>query len=289
MKPYFILAFCFAFIFALTPPPASAQEVRDELSLPMGDMTLTAPPDSNPTLSPVAFDHSLHFQFSCKSCHHEWDQVSPVQGCATSGCHEKLWPSPPGAKPSSEKRVKSLSGAYHKACRDCHRDIQKANEAQAQQGETLIQATGPIACGECHPAAHSPVENNLTSLSVPLGTITLEAPEGVYAKRPPVEFPHNLHFDFSCQTCHHDWDGTTGIENCTASGCHDQLEPDEKTRNINDPKNVQYYLAAYHKACIQCHRDLVKERKILEKTASFDSSMLPASGPVVCAQCHIKN
>ncbi len=286
MKQTFILAVYFALILALSPPAVSAQEVPEELDLPMGDMTLVAPPGSSPTLSPVAFPHSLHFQFSCRSCHHDWDRVSPVQGCATSGCHETLWPSPPGAKPLTEKRIKSLSGAYHKACRDCHRDIQKTNEAMAPQG--AIQATGPIACGECHPATHTPVENSLTSLSVPLGILTLEAPEGAEAKRPPVEFPHGLHFDYSCQTCHHDWDGTTMVENCTTSGCHDQVEPDEKTRNINDPANAQYYLAAYHKACIQCHRTLLKERQALEKANPLDSKMLPAYGPVVCAECHIK-
>ena len=69
----------------------------------------------------------------------------------------------------------------------------------------------------------------------------------------------------------------------------DTLESAEKTRNINDPKNSKYFLAAYHKACIQCHRSLLKQRDRLEKSGILDDNILPEYGPVACVECHFEN
>jgi len=41
-------------------------------------------------------------------------------------------------------------------------------------------------------------------LCIPLGTITLSPPEDVESKRAPVEFPHGVHFDYSCKQCLHE-------------------------------------------------------------------------------------
>jgi class III cytochrome C family protein len=277
MRRYLIFAYSLSILFMTGNSLIFAKEQPDKLHVPTGDMVLTAPSHSQTTMSPVAFPHSLHFGFSCKSCHHEWDQVSPVEGCASSGCHEKLWASPPGTTPLDQKRIKSLTGAYHNVCRECHRSQLKEQNA-----------TGPVTCGECHPADQVAVKKSLESLEIPLGTLTLTAPEGSESKRPPVEFPHGGHFNYSCQTCHHEWDGESPVQNCTVSGCHDQLEADEKTRDINAPENSLYFLAAYHKACIQCHRDLGKQRARLEKSG-ITETLLPKYGPVVCGECHSDN
>jgi hypothetical protein len=264
-----------------------AQESMENFQLPTGTFMLTAPAHSQTKMTSVVFPHSTHFQFSCKSCHHEWDQASPVEGCAAAGCHENLWASPPGTTPLGSKRIKSLTGAYHKVCRDCHRsELEKLKDQGMSTKEAMSRFTAPIACEGCHPASQAAVETSTDSLEIPLGTLTLTAPEGRYAKRPPVEFPHGGHFDYSCQTCHHEWDGESPVQNCTVSDCHDQLEADEKTRNINDERNSYYFLAAYHKACIGCHRDLRNQRKNLEKSGVTDESILPAYGPLACNECH---
>ncbi|MBA3010252.1 MAG: cytochrome c3 family protein [Proteobacteria bacterium] len=293
MKQLFIFVCSFAIILMTGSALVSAIEKQDELSLPTGTMTLTAPEHSQTKMSPVVFPHSLHLKFSCKSCHHEWDLESPVKGCASSGCHEKLWASPPEDKPSGERKIKSLTGAYHKACRDCHRSQlkeQKTKNKQKTAGTaTMSEGSGPVTCEACHPETHAAIVNSLDTLPIPLGTLTLTAPEGVEPKRPSVTFPHSGHFDYTCQTCHHEWDGKSPVQNCTVSGCHDQLESAEKTRNINDPKNSKYFLAAYHKACIQCHRSLLKQRDRLEKSGVLDDNILPEYGPVACVECHFEN
>jgi hypothetical protein len=287
MMRYLVFTYFLAIILMAGNSPVFAQEELDKLQLPTGTMMLTAPAHSQTKMSPVVFPHSPHFQFSCNSCHHDWDQASPVEGCASAGCHEKLWASPPGTTPPGEKRIKSLTGAYHKVCRDCHRsELEKIKNQGMSTQKAMSRLTAPIACEECHPATPGAEENSTDSLEIPLGTLILTAPEGAYAKRSPVEFPHGGHFDYSCQTCHHEWDGESPVQNCTVSGCHDQLEADENTRNINDERNSLYFLAAYHKACIECHRDLRDQREDLEKSGITDESILPAYGPLACNECH---
>ncbi len=283
MKRYLFFAYSLAIILMTGGSLIFAQENADKLRLPTGTMMLKAPAHSQTKMSPVVFPHSTHFQFSCTICHHEWDKVSPVEGCASSGCHEKLWASPPGTTPLRDKKVKSLTGAYHQACRECHRDLFKESQGNSK---AMSRITAPVACEECHPASQAAVEDSLDSLDIPLGTITLAAPEGAESRRSPVEFPHGKHFDYACQTCHHDWDGESPVENCTTSGCHDQLEPDEKTRNIHDERNSLYFLAAYHKGCIQCHLSLRDQRRSLEKSGDINESELPGYGPLACIECH---
>ncbi|MEJ2097535.1 MAG: cytochrome c3 family protein, partial [Deltaproteobacteria bacterium] len=79
------------------------------------------------------------------------------------------------------------------------------------------------------------------TLCIPMGTLLIEPPDGVEAKRSPVDFPHSIHFDYTCKTCHHTWDGENPILSCTTSGCHDltsvrsddgKLEPDLLVRNF---------------------------------------------------------
>lgn len=280
MKRFFIAVSC---LLLITASGIFAQDDPQTLVLPTGTMTLTAPENSErePRLSPVLFPHSLHFSYSCKDCHHEWDGANAVKSCSTAGCHENLWAAMPGTLPLDARRTKSLTGAYHQVCRSCHR-----REA------AMDMSTGPIACDGCHPTPHSDIENSEDTMTIPLGNLTIKAPEGVEAKRGEVAFPHGLHFQFSCQDCHHDWDGESEVTSCMAAGCHDETEPSGK-RDINDPDNVLYYLAAYHNACVGCHRDLEKERKTQEKQVEAELakgikvSVEPVkSGPVGCTGCH---
>ncbi|WP_022668647.1 cytochrome c3 family protein [Desulfospira joergensenii] len=279
MKRTLLIASYFAFILMIGNPLVFAAE--ETFLLPAGTMTLVPPPGYSPKKSWVVFPHSFHFKFSCKRCHHEWEPVEEVKSCSSSGCHEEFWPGAPSARPWEEKKSFSMTGAYHKACRDCHREeLKKLDKKQA------AGFTGPIACDGCHKEPQEPYTDSMTPFPVPLGTFTLEAPGDVYAKRSSVEFPHETHFSFGCGACHHKWDGESQVQNCTTSGCHDQVEPDSGSRSINDPRNQRYYLSAYHKACLYCHRDLKKKRESLEMAGVTDEDKLPAFGPVTCSGCH---
>ena len=144
--------------------------------------------------------------------------------------------------------------------------------------QAKIEATVPMTCDGCHPKEFSGEESDDGSFSLPLGTLPLTAPEGAYTKRASVNFPHGLHFDQNCVVCHHEWDGESDVQGCSTEGCHDQVEPDESTRNIKDPVNTLYYLAAYHNICYTCHMDLKKQA---QSQASSESQ-----APVLCNDCH---
>lgn len=111
------------------------------------------------------------------------------------------------------------------------------------------------------------------SLTVPLGDLTITAPEEIEARYAPVEFPHSLHFNFSCKTCHHKWDGNSQIQGCQASGCHAIKPQDADT--AKDAENGPRFSLAYHKSCRGCHRAMINERKT-------------PTGPVKCDECHVK-
>jgi hypothetical protein len=123
------------------------------------------------------------------------------------------------------------------------------------------------------------------TLCIPMGTLLIEPPDGVEAKRSPVDFPHSIHFDYTCKTCHHTWDGENPILSCTTSGCHDltsvrsddgKLEPDLLVRNFKN---------AFHKNCIDCHMEINRKNHELEETYSLKKS-LQKSGPTSCNSCH---
>ena len=133
-------------------------------------------------------------------------------------------------------------------------------------------------------------ESDDETMSVPLGTIPLEPPEGVEAKRPPVPFPHGTHFVYTCQTCHHQWELDAPIEGCTTSGCHDGVESPIKAGEgkVDEELLIAYYKTAYHRMCISCHKEIQAQNKKLEMSGRIIKDKLPNSGPVSCKGCHVK-
>ncbi len=125
---------------------------------------------------------------------------------------------------------------------------------------------------------------------VPLGEITLE-PLVDEGKRSAVAFPHGVHFSYSCEECHHQWDYTSAIQSCTTSGCHDLTEAprDDDGKLVKDKdEQILYYKKAYHDMCIGCHKEIKKKNKAMEaKKASLGEKLLP-TGPTGCNQCHPK-
>jgi len=127
-------------------------------------------------------------------------------------------------------------------------------------------------------------------LCIPMGSILLEPPESVTAKRPAVEFPHSRHFDFNCIECHHKWDKESQIENCTTSGCHDLLETPKKAnkKSVSEEESILYYKNAFHKACIGCHKDIKAKNLLAESRlrVSDKSTIIKNVGPTTCKTCH---
>ena len=263
MKRNFLFIFFALIILMAENQFSTAQEQAETFKVPVGNMVIKAPEQFPTTKEPVFFTHSSHLRFSCVDCHHTWDRTGPITGCTASGCHERLMPDPPGAKPSQEKKVMSITGAYHKACRSCHRDILKDTGSP--------KYTGPIECDGCHNENYKDQDYTVEYMELPMGTLTINPPDDVDAKRASVNFSHNLHFTQECQTCHHDWDGEEEIAGCMTSGCHEDTEPYDGNRNINNPDNTLYYLTAYHKVCYHCHRD--------QNKAGQDV-------PIKCNECH---
>ena len=126
-------------------------------------------------------------------------------------------------------------------------------------------------------------------LCIPLGMILLEPPEEVESKRAAVEFPHAIHFDYTCKSCHHTWDGESAVLSCMASGCHDLAQNPTKEERAADPElAIRYYKEAYHSACIGCHKDIKKQNLALEKSYRSATESIQSSGPSGCTECHPK-
>ncbi len=88
---------------------------------------------------PVHFSHKKHhadYKVACAECHHDyehgknvWKEGDPVKPCKQ--CHD------PNKK---QGKILKLNLAYHKDCKDCHRDLAKAGKK-----------TGPYKkCNDCH-------------------------------------------------------------------------------------------------------------------------------------------
>jgi len=89
---------------------------------------------------PVKFSHKKHatdYKAACTECHHEykdgknvWKEGDPVKKC--SACHD-----PETKKGEADK----LQNAYHKNCKNCHRDLIK---------EGKIKDAPYKKCTDCH-------------------------------------------------------------------------------------------------------------------------------------------
>lgn len=131
-------------------------------------------------------------------------------------------------------------------------------------------------------------EEDITEMCIPMGVIELGAPDGVEQKRAAVEFPHSRHFGFECQTCHHEWEGTTQIQGCMASGCHDvTVSPTKSKQGVPDrAEEIRYFKKAYHETCIGCHKIMKLKNKKIEMSGKKIDGPLPATGPTSCGECH---
>jgi hypothetical protein len=89
---------------------------------------------------PVKLSHKKHaqeYKLGCTECHHEykdgknvWKEGDPVKKC--SACHD-----PENKKGNADK----LQNAYHKNCKNCHKDMVKEGKAKDAPFKK---------CNDCH-------------------------------------------------------------------------------------------------------------------------------------------
>jgi hypothetical protein len=126
---------------------------------------------------------------------------------------------------------------------------------------------------------------------VPMGDIVIGPPESVEPKRALVDFPHSRHFaSVDCRTCHHTWQGTEIIKNCTTSACHDvAVSPTISEKgSVNPDLAIRYYKTGYHQMCIGCHKEIRIQNKQLETSFKELKETLTIPGPTGCILCHPK-
>ena len=136
---------------------ADEKEVTmDAIFVPVGRLALAPPVGVTAKRSAVAFPHSQHFDYNCKTCHHKWDGNSQVQSCTASKCHDQL------SLPVKSKKARAYSleairyykYAFHQQCIGCHREIEINNKKLERSRKKItepLQWPGPISCVGCHP------------------------------------------------------------------------------------------------------------------------------------------
>ena len=129
-----------------------------------------------------------------------------------------------------------------------------------------------------------------SEICIPMGSFSIAAPDSVDPKRPEAVFPHSAHFNYACKECHHTWDQESEIQGCMTSGCHDLTEsPEKPVKHLQYTREaIKYYKFAFHKQCIECHRELKAQNRQEASTLRVNDSetRLSATGPTGCKGCH---
>ena len=148
MQIHVTVLFVLAYFLGSILPTAQAQDIVDAIYVPVGTLTLSAPRGVMPERAPVRFPHSLHFDLNCKQCHHNWDAIQPIKGCASQGCHDQIF----SKKKATEKP--GFKSAYHQNCIGCHKALNreriKMEKVRFTPSKTLPKS-GPTGCIDCHP------------------------------------------------------------------------------------------------------------------------------------------
>lgn len=127
-----------------------------EMCVPMGVIVLKPDPSIKPKKSPVEFNHSKHFSYDCRTCHHKWEGKAKVPNCTTAKCHDLLKsPKKPTRYLSyTEEGIKYYKYAYHQNCIGCHKKEKmkrKKLEMTYKAPEKETPPVVPTSCTECHP------------------------------------------------------------------------------------------------------------------------------------------
>jgi len=88
-------------------------------------------------------------------------------------------------------------------------------------------------------------------------------------KKEPVPLTHKKHavdYKIGCKECHHEWDQKPGTQPKKCSACHKEQAQGK----------IVGLMQAYHKNCMDCHKDLQKQGK-------------PTGPTTKCNDCHKKS
>jgi hypothetical protein len=143
---------------SLTAMAAEKEATMDAIYVPVGRLALAPPVGFVSKRSAVAFPHSRHFEYACRTCHHKWDGKSEVQSCTAAECHDQLSaPPPPKGRRYGDYIDDSIGYfkfAFHRQCIGCHKEIKRRNAKLTQSLlalNTSLHKTGPTGCVRCHP------------------------------------------------------------------------------------------------------------------------------------------
>lgn len=113
--------------------------------------------------------------------------------------------------------------------------------------------------------------------------LAVGAAEAGAKQRPPVSFPHEMHFDLAedCLSCHHDYrDG----ENVLDEDLLMETEPDE-TMELNSMNRDGLGPVS----CVSCHGEEAKTGPMdAFHNQCISCHEAEGEGPVMCGQCHVK-
>jgi len=150
------------FVFMMVAPgyteeePAKEEPAKEELCVPLGVLTLKPLDGVDQKRADVEFPHSVHFDYACQKCHHDWAGEAEMKKCSTAECHDQL--STPNISeeghPYTEAAIQYYKKAYHQLCIGCHKEIKEKNMALELSKESLDQPIvlgGPTGCVKCHP------------------------------------------------------------------------------------------------------------------------------------------
>ena len=151
-----IVIFIFLIAGGLAAVAEKTEVTMDAIFMPVGRLALAPPVGVTPKRSAVAFPHSQHFGYTCKTCHHKWDGNSQVQSCTSSKCHDQLsFPvKSKKTRANSLEAIRYYKYAFHQQCIGCHREIKIHNdklERSRKKIKELLQWPGPTSCVGCHP------------------------------------------------------------------------------------------------------------------------------------------
>ena len=133
-----------------------SEQNKEVMLVPMGVIVLKPDASVDQKKSPVEFNHSKHFLYDCRTCHHKWEGNDKITNCTTSNCHDLLSSPEKSTKylNYTDPGIKYYKYAFHQSCIGCHKQIKikrKKMEMSFATREAKLPKTGPTACIECHP------------------------------------------------------------------------------------------------------------------------------------------
>jgi len=147
-----IVALLTLFVAGITAAVATEKKATmDAIWVPVGRIVVAPPVGVSPRRSAVAFPHSRHFNYRCKTCHHKWDGHTQIKSCSASNCHNGLSAPKKDSKAPFDRYYKT---AFHQSCIGCHKEIKIQNQ-KLEASKTVLRdtlpRTGPTGCVQCHP------------------------------------------------------------------------------------------------------------------------------------------